>query len=165
MLLCLEQRARSGRFLARRALPQLAHCVSATRYAYPWPDQPEYASVCDGPPPPSTHATAVDVRAPLSDLYGHVNPRAGVCASLTYRTRSSVARGGPGRAWRGLIPRVFKRFGEKCRFGRHVETAGPRVVLLAVSPLAGNVFAPCLRDALCTAFCTADGPIVDGGTH
>ena len=40
-----------------------------------------------------------------------------------------------------------------------------RVVLLAVSPLAGNVFAPCLRDALCTAFCTAYGPIVDGGTH
>ena len=40
-----------------------------------------------------------------------------------------------------------------------------RVVLLLVSPLAGNVFAPCLRDALCTAFCTADGPIVDGGTH
>ena len=40
-----------------------------------------------------------------------------------------------------------------------------RVVLLAVSPLAGNVFSSWLRDALCTAFCTADGPIVDGGTH
>ena len=124
MLLCLEQRARSGRVLARRALPQLAHYVRATCYAYPWPDQPEYASVCDGPPPPSTHATAVDVRAPLSDLYGHVNPRAGVCASLTYRTRSSVARGGPGRAWRGLIPRVFKRFGRKVK-NRRTAGNGP----------------------------------------
>ena len=40
-----------------------------------------------------------------------------------------------------------------------------RVVLLVVSPLAGNVFSPCLRDALCTAFCTADGPFLDGRTQ
>ena len=40
-----------------------------------------------------------------------------------------------------------------------------REVLLAVSPLAGNVFRLEQRQALCTAFCTADGLFVDGGTQ
>ena len=40
-----------------------------------------------------------------------------------------------------------------------------RVVLLAVPPLAGNVFSSCRDESLCTAFCTADGPFVDGRTQ
>ena len=58
-----------------------------------------------------------------------------------------------------------------CDAVTRASTAGPsaapyrRKVLLAVSPLAGNASASWRDQALCTAFRTADGPIVDGRTH
>ena len=40
-----------------------------------------------------------------------------------------------------------------------------REILLAVSPLAGNVFSACRDQALCTLQSAADGPFVDGRTQ